>query len=145
MRVTSVFRVTTAAAAALLLAGCTTQSVESKAASGNARFQSPDSTAPSVDRTSVARSLKSMEAAARAAPEERTVAATTADAKSIDSKLLGDMSHDKKHAEKVFSSWLRNGQDMHDIEKRLTTHDLVSKYRGVLDQYDSYCHEHVGE
>ena len=143
MRVTSGFYATTAAAAALLLAGCTTPSVESKAASGNA-LQSPD-TAPSVDRTSVARSLKSMEEAARAAVKERTVASTTADAKSIHSKLLEDMSHDKRHAGQVFSSWLRNGQDVHDIEKRLTTHDLVSKYRSVLDQYDSYCQEHVSE
>uniref|UniRef100_A0AAV1T7P8 RxLR effector protein n=1 Tax=Peronospora matthiolae TaxID=2874970 RepID=A0AAV1T7P8_9STRA len=137
---TSVFWVP--AAAALLLAGSGIQSVESTATSTG--LIPSLGTAPSADRMNV-QSLRSKTATTRAAGHRllRAVEPKTSDSKSIDSKVLEDILHNRGHAEATFNSWLRNGQSRQDIEVRLTEQGLLSKYRSVVDQYDSYCLKHV--
>lgn len=140
MRVTSALWVTTTAAAALLL---TSSGFQSVASTDMAPDAVPSLNAVStVDRSGV-KSPGSKKATAKAAAEERSVEFHVADANSADVKVLEDICHDHSHADQVFRSWLQNGQSRHDIEKRLIAPKLLRKYKSVLDEYDSYCHDHV--
>ncbi|KAG7380604.1 hypothetical protein PHYPSEUDO_006998 [Phytophthora pseudosyringae] len=56
----------------------------------------------------------------------------------IDSKILDKIVSDHAYAKQVFRNWLQNGQTKEDIENRLTTQGLLSKYSKVVTQYAQY-------
>ncbi|EEY58095.1 secreted RxLR effector peptide protein, putative [Phytophthora infestans T30-4] len=61
-----------------------------------------------------------------------------AEARLMDSEILEKIVNDHAYAKQVFRSWLQNGQTKEDIENRLKTLGLLTKYGNVVKQYAQY-------
>ncbi|GMF64595.1 unnamed protein product [Phytophthora lilii] len=70
--------------------------------------------------------------------EERTVEERAAEQKKVDAQVLDNILSDHKYAKDTFRSWLQNGQTKEDIESRLKTQGLLTKYGTVVTQYGQY-------
>ncbi|KAG6956491.1 hypothetical protein JG688_00011404 [Phytophthora aleatoria] len=131
MRVSYVFLV----AAATLLATCDVVSASPSALSKPASADTVRSINGHIDGTSTRslRMLKKKTAAVVPDVEERA-----AKARQMDSEILENIVSDRAYAKQVFRSWLQNGQTKEDIENRLKTQGLLTKYDNVVNQYAQY-------
>ncbi|ETK92848.1 hypothetical protein F441_03991 [Phytophthora nicotianae CJ01A1] len=126
MRVSYVFLV----AAATLLATCDVMAASPSALSKT----SVDAVNGHVDiSTRSLRMLKKKTAAVDPDDEERV-----AEARQMDSEILEKIVNDHAYAKQVYRSWLQNGQTKEDIENRLKTLGLLTKYGNVVKQYGQY-------
>ncbi|EGZ15529.1 Avr1b-1 avirulence-like protein [Phytophthora sojae] len=73
-----------------------------------------------------------------AGDEERAAEERAAEEKNLDAKILAKILSDHAYAKQVFRSWLQNGQTKEDIENRLETQGLLTKYGSVVTQYGKY-------
>ncbi|KAG2790784.1 hypothetical protein JG687_00001410 [Phytophthora cactorum] len=130
MRVSYVFLVT----AATLLATCDVVSASPSALSKPASADTVRSINGHIDGTST-RSQRMLKKTAAVVPDDEERAA---EARQMDSEILENIVSDRAYAKQVFRSWLQNGQTKEDIENRLKTQGLLTKYGNVVNQYAQY-------